>query len=253
MLVFLVTTQILLVSAGIVFGMVLWLPMDEGSGDTVYDYSGEGNNGTIYGASWVDGKYGKALSFDGTNDYMTLPNTGLDLTGDMTVYFEMNGIHAHNHMILIRANAPENNGFWIQEKNTKTIKAYWVNAAEGLKEVVGKNNIITDGAWQQITIVKSGTAGKIYVDGVDQTLSSDALINPVSQNVLTYIGCELGTGSFLTAALDEVRIYNRALTAEEVWELYNYNPLAHDYGNIGFYMGILAVVIGLMAYLRSRH
>lgn len=160
------------------------------------------------------------LSFDGINDYVTLPSTGLDLTGDMTIAFWLNGIYAYNKMILIRSNALENNGFWIQEKADNTLRAYWVNVAGGLKVVVGKNNIITDNAWQRIVVVKSGTTGIIYVNAVDQTLSSDVLVNPVTQNVITYIGSELGTGAFLTASLDEVLMYSVAK---------NYTWVSKDY------------------------
>jgi len=49
-------------------GLVGWWRFDEGAGNIVSDSSGHGNDGTIYGATWVDGKHGKALSFDGVED-----------------------------------------------------------------------------------------------------------------------------------------------------------------------------------------
>ena len=49
-------------------GLVAEWHFDEGSGNVVKDSSGNGNDGIIYGASWVDGKFGKALSFDGKDD-----------------------------------------------------------------------------------------------------------------------------------------------------------------------------------------
>ncbi len=52
---------------------------DEGSGNTLGDSSGHGFDGTIYGATWVTGKYGKALSFDGTNDYVDLDSHSEDI------------------------------------------------------------------------------------------------------------------------------------------------------------------------------
>jgi hypothetical protein len=71
-------------------GLVLWLPMDEGSGNIVYDYSGYGNNGTLYNGSticggidncplWVDGVIGKAISFDGVDDKIVVPSSFLQL------------------------------------------------------------------------------------------------------------------------------------------------------------------------------
>ncbi len=55
-------------------GEVLVLHFDEGSGTVAKDESGHGNDGTVYGATWVEGKYGKALSFDGMNDYVDVGN-----------------------------------------------------------------------------------------------------------------------------------------------------------------------------------
>ena len=49
-------------------GLVGYWRFNEGSGATAADSSGHGNNGTIYGAKWVEGKSGKALSFDGKKD-----------------------------------------------------------------------------------------------------------------------------------------------------------------------------------------
>ena len=55
-------------------GLVGAWKFNEGGGTTAYDSSGNDNDGTIYGASWVDGKVGKALSFDGDNDYVEIPS-----------------------------------------------------------------------------------------------------------------------------------------------------------------------------------
>src|SRR5208337_5675022 len=54
-------------------GLVGWWRFDEGSGTIAGDSSGNGNNGTIYGATWVTGKYGDALSFDGASNYVSIP------------------------------------------------------------------------------------------------------------------------------------------------------------------------------------
>jgi hypothetical protein len=56
---------------------VLVMHFDEGSGTIAKDDSGYGNDGTIYGAKWVDGKYGKALSFDGVDDYLEVPDSDI--------------------------------------------------------------------------------------------------------------------------------------------------------------------------------
>jgi len=55
-------------------GLVAEWHFDEGYGSVLKDSSGNGNDGTIYGATWVDGKFGKALSFDGVDDYVDCGN-----------------------------------------------------------------------------------------------------------------------------------------------------------------------------------
>jgi hypothetical protein len=56
--------------AGINDGLVGYWKFDEGSGNIAHDYSGNGNDGTIYGASWTEGISGYALDFDGVDDYV---------------------------------------------------------------------------------------------------------------------------------------------------------------------------------------
>src|SRR4030067_1330761 len=51
-------------------GLVGWWRFDEGTGTAAGDSSGNGNNGTVYSANWVLGKYGNALSFNGLNSYV---------------------------------------------------------------------------------------------------------------------------------------------------------------------------------------
>jgi|GEM_PF-2512163 len=66
--------------------LVLRLDMNENDGNTVYDSSGYGNNGTIHGATWTTGKFGSALSFDGENDYVDCGNdSSLDITDAITI------------------------------------------------------------------------------------------------------------------------------------------------------------------------
>lgn len=57
--------------------LVGYWPFDEGSGSVAHDTSGQANHGPVYGATWTTGRSGSALSFDGSNDFVTLPNVDL--------------------------------------------------------------------------------------------------------------------------------------------------------------------------------
>jgi len=54
-------------------GLVMYLPFDAGQGDVAVDLSGNGHDGSIEGAKWVEGKFGKALSFNGTDTFVEVP------------------------------------------------------------------------------------------------------------------------------------------------------------------------------------
>ena len=54
--------------------MGMWL-FDEGKGDIATDSSDQGNDGEIHGAKWVDGKFGKALEFDGVDNWVEVPHS----------------------------------------------------------------------------------------------------------------------------------------------------------------------------------
>jgi hypothetical protein len=86
--------------------------LDEGSGPTAVDTSGNGNDGTIYGASWTDGKRGKGLSFDGTDDYIDCgQGSSLKITGAITVEAWVKWIGAGNPYFVTKAGGPGRRSF----------------------------------------------------------------------------------------------------------------------------------------------
>ena len=79
--------------------LVLNYPMDEGNGDTVYDKSGNGNNGDIYGAHWTNGISGNALEFDSENDYIDCGKNKFSANDSFTISAWVNpGVDNNNHM-----------------------------------------------------------------------------------------------------------------------------------------------------------
>jgi len=66
-------------------GLTAYWKFDEGVGDVAYDSSGNGNHGTIYGASWTDGKFGKALFFDGDDLVQVEDSNALDGFNEISI------------------------------------------------------------------------------------------------------------------------------------------------------------------------
>lgn len=203
----------------------LSLPMDEGSGTTAYDKSGNGNNGTLYnGASWTDGKYGKAVSFDGENDYVRVPADFLP-TNAITVCLWIKAYDYSNTVWRKFINA----GPWATAgifggqcrltEDLWSIGLTWDNKGVFQEVVVGGFVNV----WKFVAIGWDGTNVYSGVNGAWSFIGNGGTSPDWSGRPLT-LGANYATGENFKGIIDEVRIYNRALTSNEISDLYNYYP-----------------------------
>ena len=82
--------------------------LDEGTGSVANDRSGNGNHGTVNGATWVDGRHGMALSFNGVDDYVEMPVVdGLEAMSNMTAAAWINYTDAGDGWLGIMANGQQ--------------------------------------------------------------------------------------------------------------------------------------------------
>ena len=205
--------------------LVAYYKLDEGFGTTAYDSSENGNDGTIYGATWVDGKIGKALSFDGSDDYVDLPDdiitapslraNGSTLIAWVKVEPSLTG---RKGIVGIAACDSGWSVFGLDYYNGKVRLETYDNTL-GYQRIESTTNI-NDGKWHHIagTYDPSDKKMRIYVDGVLETTSSE-LVSPgwSTGSSLNFIGkCSMTGDYFFNGTIDEVKIYNRALSAEEI-------------------------------------
>ncbi|MBI2449392.1 right-handed parallel beta-helix repeat-containing protein, partial [Candidatus Pacearchaeota archaeon] len=202
-----------------------------GENDTfVRDLSRYGNNGTCIGANcpkWKSsGKYGGAFDFDGVNDYFFngTNQTSLNLPGPLTISLWIKALQSSKQMHLIHSTGlyeliiMSNNEirFSPDQAGTRYIASLPVNLA--------------DGRWHHILATFNGSSfspitldnAKIYLDGV-------SVGNSVAGTWLTsgaFLDLTIGQGhnaNYFNGLIDEVRIWNRSLSAEEVREQYYSN------------------------------
>ena len=207
----------------VIDGCVLALPMDEGSGDTVYDKSGNDNDGTIYGgATWTDGKFGKALNFDGEDDYVeVLDSESLKIMGDLTmiawVYPELD-VSIYQG-ICGKGKAGE--GFMAVDTRNEDYQLAW-RQGDGSNEYAHNflNFFVLGEKWYFVVVVRDENTLKAYRDGeFFDSLTFSYTVGATSINF--YVG-RREDGWYFNGLIDEVRIYNRALSEEEIQNLYNY-------------------------------
>jgi len=188
-----------------------WL-LNENSGDKVHDYSGQGNLGTLTNmdpaTDWVGSLHGGALDFDGYNDYLAIP---IITTSTTTLSAWIKTSSGALQMVFM--GMTENNQFRIHADGNLR---FLTNAAEDINIITTGVNVI-DGKWHHIVAVNNGTNAYIYLDGIQKTSGAGSLNSRSWDRIGEYV--ELSWYGFL-GCIDEFRIYNRALSAQEIAWLY---------------------------------
>jgi PKD repeat protein len=197
-------------------GLVAAYAFDEGAGFSAADRSGLGNVGTLSGASWVPaGRFGGAVSFDGVNDWVSVADAAsLDLSGGMT----LEG--------WVRPSAAGSSWRTVLLKETSGNLAYALYSNEGSDRPSGHVNVAGDretrgtgavalNAWTHLATTYDGATLRLFVNGVQ--VSTRALPGQILQTTgAMRIGGNGVWPEWFQGLIDELRVYNRALTPQEL-------------------------------------
>ena len=210
-------------------GLVGYWSMDEGMGTQVGDMSGNGNHSTMTNMNantdWVAGRYGKALDFDGSDDYVAvsgLMGSPEDIT--ISAWAKVDAIDTLGATIVSLGDhvAIIADAEWGTPSYT-TSAVFYESGDTWPKTNSGESHVGT--GWHHFTYTYKDNADeqKIYIDGVFKGESShSASIEWSGLGLDTYFG-KHGNGNAdytFNGKIDEVRIYNRALSASEIKTLY---------------------------------
>ncbi|MFO0793487.1 MAG: LamG domain-containing protein [Candidatus Brocadiaceae bacterium] len=228
---------------------------DEGSGATAHDTSGNGNNGTINGATWTGGKYGSALSFNGASSYVSISNSLLAFS-EFTCVAWVNAADLVANRGVFTSGGFNTSGFRFRVNKDGSV---WLMMAGGgsYTTVLTAAGVIQSGSFYHISVTgKSGQYMRIYVNGVlaKEKITTQTVTTPTAPG---YIGTSWSTSSeLMKGVIDNVCIYNRALSNQEVMDLYNKNnalpPSGVPAGSISInngdaYTNSLTVLLNLSA------
>jgi Protein of unknown function (DUF4038)/Concanavalin A-like lectin/glucanases superfamily/Putative collagen-binding domain of a collagenase/Fibronectin type III domain len=210
-------------TSAVISGLVAAYSFNEGSGTTVFDASGNGNNGTIAGAIWTaSGKYGNALSFDGASSYVDLGNpASLQLTGSATwsAWIKAAANPADDGQIV--AKSDDSAGWQFKTSPDTGPETFGVGVSPGGTSRTQRysTTVRSLNTWYHVAGVYDASAGtlNIYVNGVldNGTLTGAIPSSQFNQNVNVNIGRRTG-GYYFNGVIDELRIYNRALSQAEI-------------------------------------
>lgn len=221
-------------------GLVGYWKLDEDTGVLAKDSTGNGNNGVLNGiaepptatSGWTSkGKMSRALTFDGSNDYIDAGNdSSLQLTsGTLSAWIKTSNAGAGYRGIFAKQSA-----FGMFLKDNVFIMYDWSGAGDRSTGIS-----LNDNAWHHVVCsfqsgVSNGT--KCYVDGSNVMTTT---ITVSSQSIALQIGWANSVGQYFAGSIDDVRIYNRALSASEVLALYkttgNITKQASENGLVGYW------------------
>ncbi|MFH0832828.1 MAG: DUF2341 domain-containing protein, partial [Candidatus Aenigmatarchaeota archaeon] len=214
-------------------GLVGSWHFSESSGNLSADSSGSGNDGTCTNmpnsnCNFTTGKYGNALSFDGSDDYVS--NTGLspNINGNLTLAFWFKGNFSHAYQARMMDLA-QSSSTGLQPSMT-TSGTVGIDNDGGPLTTIFTSTSKSDGNWHHFVVTRSETNYSVYVDNS----YVGSVIGTVPTYTRIFIGTRSGLSSYFNGSIDEVRIYNRALSASEIADQYSATKSRLDYGDLRF-------------------
>ena len=207
-------------------GLAAAYAFDEGSGTSAADASGSGLTGTLTnGATWGTGRNAGAVSLDGANDFVELGNpTLLQLTGSMTVSAWVNSAaFPRDDAAIVSKRASSKVGWQLDttvDRGPRTIGFKLTNSSGGDMFRYGATEMQAN-TWYHVTGVYNASSSElhVYLNGQldDGTPLGTVTSTQRNSSVNVNIGRRPGSSSHnFNGRLDDVRIYNRALTQTEI-------------------------------------
>jgi hypothetical protein len=198
-------------------GLVGWWKFDEGTGTRAGDSSGRGNTGTLVGSpTWTTGKLGKALSFNGSSQYININTQTYSLGGGtVALWFKKTGDGTGGNTLTGSYSGSGNGRAPTFGFSGSQLVWEFGSLVSQLAGITVDNEV-----WHHAVMTYDSAFNVVvYFDGVQ--VSSGSSVNPASFYSQVHFG-HYGNfgGNYFQGVIDDARIYNRALSAAEVAALY---------------------------------
>ncbi len=215
-------TSVTCVCTGPPLGLISWWDADAVSGTTVFDIQGENDGTMVGGVLIVPGQVGDAFSLDGANDFVRFPFGGTASQLSVELWVNPDSTSGNNAMFMIPSSSAGNrNEVFFGFTSGSTALTLIIDQASHNADVG-----VSNGVWTHVGFTFDGSTGIVYKNGVSvlsfsqtATLDFDACEGFIGMDVDD--GCLGSPGNYFDGLIDEVSVYDRALSAPEILAIAN--------------------------------
>jgi hypothetical protein len=199
-------------------GLVAAYSFNVGTGTAVADSSGNGNHGTLVNTTWsASGRFGAAAVFNGTSSMMTVPDANsLDLTTGMTLEaWVYPTVQPTDWRTLIAKERPCGVSYYLHGGSSGSNRPATGLTVGTSEQILYGGTRLAANTWVHVAATYDGTTQRLYVNGTQVSSRAQTGSITTSSNPLRVGGNSI-YGEYFQGRIDEVRIYNRALTQTEI-------------------------------------
>ena len=200
-------------------GLVAHWKFDEGSGTVAGDSSGNGNTGTLTnGPTWITGQIGSALNFDGVNDWVNA-GAGASLNPSSAITISA-WVKTNNNTAFQKIVSRQTSKYALGLDGSS--RTFLLQLKTGVTSAIFGSTIPANNTWYHVVGTWDGANMNLYVNGVSDATPVAKTGTMAADSAVTEIGSRGGgTQHFWNGSIDDLRIYDRALSASEVQSLYS--------------------------------
>ena len=214
-------------------GLVSYWSFDSESitGKTVKDIFGANDGAIVGNPQIVAGKVGEGLEFDGSGDYVNYDVFDLSNQGTFEAY--INPAAFGTILTILASGSETSNTCYLHFRVFRSAKIEVTQCNDDQWDWLTGGTTLAENTWYHVAVVSDGTAYRIYVDGQEEAMtltggvnSGDWFDDTDTDNITIGVFKRAALDDFFNGIIDEVRVYNRALNANEVRHNMNAEGLA---------------------------
>jgi Concanavalin A-like lectin/glucanases superfamily/Domain of unknown function (DUF2341) len=200
---------------------IAYWSFDEGYGTTAHDNTSNKNHSTLTNmtttgtsTAWVDGKFGKALEFDGVDDYVYSELNKTDLGTNLSISMWIRPTGAQTQKVMFNIGDTIDTGTpWVYfRRSSPTTVEWYLNTDYRITQT------INDDTWYYMTLTYDGTTWRAYKNGVED---DETYVGPLGSNSGNYTWFSTGYHGYFKGMIDEAKFYNYTLTPAQIKKAYS--------------------------------